>query len=93
MIATIKEEILKLKKEQDVCIIAHTYQSEDILEIADYIGESYKRRSQSSEPNDSNVRSSFYGRNRKNFGPAKKCYSCQSRGRMSHGRANESGIY
>ncbi len=42
MIATIKEEILKLKKEQDVCIIAHTYQSEDILEIADYIGDSYK---------------------------------------------------
>lgn len=38
---TLQEDILKLKKEKDICILAHAYQSEDILEVADYIGDSY----------------------------------------------------
>ena len=41
---TIKEmqdEILRIKKENDICILAHAYQSHDILEIADYTGDSY----------------------------------------------------
>lgn len=42
MIQDIKQEILRLKKENDVCILAHSYQSEDILEVADYTGDSYK---------------------------------------------------
>ena len=29
-------EIMRLKKEKDVCILAHAYQSEPILEIADH---------------------------------------------------------
>ncbi len=37
----LQEEIRKLKKEKDVCILAHAYQSQDILEIADYVGDSY----------------------------------------------------
>lgn len=37
----LQDEILKLKKENDVCILAHAYQSHDIWEIADYIGDSY----------------------------------------------------
>ncbi len=37
----IQAEILRLKKEQDVCILAHAYQSQPILEIADYVGDSY----------------------------------------------------
>ena len=36
-----QDEILRLKKENDVCILAHAYQSHDILEIADYTGDSY----------------------------------------------------
>lgn len=41
---TIKEmqaEILRLKEENDICILAHAYQSHDIWEVADYVGDSY----------------------------------------------------
>lgn len=38
---TIQDEILKLKKEHDILILAHAYQSQDILEVADYTGDSY----------------------------------------------------
>ena len=31
----LQEEILRLKKEKDICILAHAYQSHDILEVAD----------------------------------------------------------
>lgn len=37
----LQNEILKLKKENDVCVLAHAYQSQDITEIADYVGDSY----------------------------------------------------
>lgn len=37
----LQEEILKLKKEKDFCILAHSYMSEDICEIADFTGDSY----------------------------------------------------
>lgn len=41
MIKDIQEQILKLKKEHDVCILAHCYQTHDILEVADHIGDSF----------------------------------------------------
>lgn len=41
MIKDIQEKILQLKKEKDVCILAHCYQTHDILEIADYVGDSF----------------------------------------------------
>ena len=41
MVNDIREEILRLKKENDVCVLAHSYQSEDILEVADIVGDSY----------------------------------------------------
>lgn len=36
-----QEKILQLKKEKDICILAHAYQSHDIWEVADYVGDSY----------------------------------------------------
>lgn len=40
-ISEIQSEILRLKKEKDICILAHSYQGQEILEIADYSGDSY----------------------------------------------------
>ncbi len=40
-IAEIEEEILRLKKENDICILAHAYEGHEILEVADYIGDSF----------------------------------------------------
>jgi quinolinate synthase len=37
----LQKEILRLKREKDVCILAHAYQSHDILEVADYVGDSF----------------------------------------------------
>ena len=37
----LQDRIIELKKEKDVCILAHAYQSHDIWEVADYIGDSY----------------------------------------------------
>ena len=37
----IQKEIIRLKKENDVCILAHAYQSQDVLEVADFTGDSY----------------------------------------------------
>lgn len=36
-----QDEILRIKKERDICILAHAYQSHDIWEVADYVGDSY----------------------------------------------------
>ena len=41
-ISELQNEILRLKKENDVCILAHSYQAREICEIADYTGDSYK---------------------------------------------------
>ena len=41
-VAQLQQEILRLKQEQDVCILAHSYQAREICEIADFTGDSYK---------------------------------------------------
>ena len=37
----IQAEIMRLKKENDICILAHSYQGHEILEVADFTGDSY----------------------------------------------------
>lgn len=37
----LQAEILRLKKEKDVCILAHSYVAHEILEIADFTGDSF----------------------------------------------------
>ena len=37
----LQDEIIRLKKEKDICILAHAYQSHDIWEIADFVGDSF----------------------------------------------------
>lgn len=40
-IQEMQQEILRIKKEKNICILAHAYQTHDIWEVADYIGDSF----------------------------------------------------
>ncbi len=40
-ITEVQKEILRLKKEKNILILAHSYQSRDIIEIADIVGDSF----------------------------------------------------
>ncbi len=40
-ILEMQNKILELKKEKDICILAHSYQRREIIEIADFTGDSY----------------------------------------------------
>lgn len=55
MIKDIQEQILKFKKEKDVCILAHCYQTHDILEIADFVGDSFGLAQQAQKTSAKNV--------------------------------------
>ncbi len=41
MLKDLQQEIIRLKKERDVCILAHSYMPEEICEVADFTGDSY----------------------------------------------------
>lgn len=38
----LKSEIIRLKREKDICILAHSYQGHEILEVADFTGDSFQ---------------------------------------------------
>lgn len=42
MINDVQQEILRIKKEKGITILAHSYQAEEIQEIADYTGDSFR---------------------------------------------------
>ena len=54
-IQEIKAERLRLKKEKDFCILVHAYQGQEILEIADYVGDSYGLSVEASKDSHKNI--------------------------------------
>ena len=56
----LKEEILRLKEERNAIILAHSYQTGDIQDMADYVGDSLGLR------RDRLLRRPFHGGNRQN---------------------------
>ena len=89
-IKEIQQEILRMKKEQDVCILAHAYQGQEILEVADYMGDSYGLSVQAAKSDcqrRDHVRCAFYGRNLQSIKPGQKSLACKPGCRMSNGRA------
>lgn len=55
MIKDIQKEILRLKEEKDICILAHSYQAREIVEIADFTGDSYKLSVDASKVRNKNI--------------------------------------
>lgn len=41
-IQELQREIIRLKKEKDICILAHSYQTREIVEVADFTGDSFQ---------------------------------------------------
>lgn len=54
-IAQLQQKISEMKKEKDVCILAHSYQAHEILEIADFTGDSYKLSVDASKVENKNI--------------------------------------
>ena len=54
-ITEIQQEILRLKKENDICILAHSYQGEEICEVADFVGDSFGLSVKASQAAQKNV--------------------------------------
>ena len=54
-VAKIQEEIARLKAEKDICILAHSYQGHEIVETADFTGDSYKLSVDASKVTNKNI--------------------------------------
>ena len=50
-----QDEIIRLKKEKDICILVHAYISHDVWEVADYVGDSYGLSKQAAAAPQQNV--------------------------------------
>ncbi|MBQ1432372.1 MAG: quinolinate synthase NadA [Ruminococcus sp.] len=55
MIRDIQDKILELKKKYDICILAHSYQGAEILEVADITGDSYKLSVEAAKVSNANI--------------------------------------
>jgi len=81
MIADIQKEIIRLKKEKDFCILAHCYQTPDILEIADFSGDSFALSKKAAGVKNKNVLMCgvrFMAETVKIFSPEKRVYLSKS---------------
>lgn len=54
-VSKLQQKILELKKQKDVCVLAHSYQAREICEIADYTGDSYKLSVDASKVSNKNI--------------------------------------
>lgn len=54
-VSELQQKIIQLKKEKDVCILAHSYQAREICEIADFTGDSYKLSVDASKVENKNI--------------------------------------
>ena len=54
-IREMQDEIIRLKKEKDICILVHAYESHDIWAVADYVGDSYGLSKQAAAAPQQNV--------------------------------------
>lgn len=54
-VTELQQKILQLKKQNDVCILAHSYQAQEICEIADFTGDSYGLSVKASQTNNKTV--------------------------------------
>ena len=50
-----QDEIIRLKKENDFCILAHAYMSQDIIEVADFVSDSFALSKKATEVPQKNV--------------------------------------
>ena len=51
----IQKQILSLKKEYDFCILAHSYQAREIIEIADFTGDSFALSQMATKADNKNI--------------------------------------
>lgn len=51
----LQDEIIRLKKEKGICILAHAYQRHDIWEVADYVGDSFGLSQKAAQVQDKTV--------------------------------------
>ncbi len=73
----IKEEIIRLKKELDVTIVAHFYQKDEVFEIGDIVGDSLELAKKSMKVNTKNIifcGVSFMGESVKVLAPQKRVF-------------------
>ena len=54
-ICELQQEIIRLKKENDVCILAHSYQAKEIVEVADFTGDSFQLSLMATKASNKNV--------------------------------------
>lgn len=91
MMKELQEEILRLKKETGAAILAHSYQSPEILEIADIRGDSFALSVAAQKREESTIvlcGVRFMADTVQAAEPREKGDSAGGPGGMSHGRPN-----
>lgn len=86
-----QDDILRLKKEKRVCILAHTYQSQDIGEVADFVGDSFALSKYAAKaPQDMIIMCGvrFMAETVKVLSPEKNIYPSKSNGWLSNAYAH-----